>query len=281
MGLQFALIMETFALIKNYAQSLQNKFLDGAPIRELLESATHLEGLYILLQELLPPEIQGKSSFDRHLHWMKRRLSEGSPMECQSDIEDICNHDLPAIEKLFLDWCDTKGELLPTLGGIYTKYLPSGFYHYARFFSEFLKDHPDIDRNVFLMMRFKKSEVHSRITQVLRQQMVQYGLNLTRADDKEYADDLWDNVCLYMLGSKYGVAVFEEIDEREFNPSVALELGFMLAQNKRCLILKDRRMPKMPTDIVGKLYKEFDTYNIENSIIPCVQAWVRDIGLVR
>jgi nucleoside 2-deoxyribosyltransferase len=83
----------------------------------------------------------------------------------------------------------------------------------------------------------------------------------------------------YILGSKYGIAVFEEIDEREFNPSVALELGFMLAQNKRCLILKDRRMPRMPTDIVGKLYKEFDTYDITASITAAVESWIRDIGL--
>jgi predicted nucleotide-binding protein len=74
------------------------------------------------------------------------------------------------------------------------------------------------------------------------------------------------------------VAIFEEIDEREFNPNIALELGFMLALNKRCLILKDQRMPKMPTDIVGKLYKEFDTYNIETSVTRSVEAWAHDIG---
>jgi len=53
----------------------------------------------------------------------------------------------------------------------------------------------------------------------------------------------------------------------------------MLAHGKRCLILKDKGIRKMPTDIVGKLYEEFDTYEIESSIKRCVEAWVHDIGL--
>ena len=63
------------------------------------------------------------------------------------------------------------------------------------------------------------------------------------------------------------------------HPSIALEPGFMLAHGKRCLILKDKGIRKMPTDIVGKLYEEFDTYEIESSIKRCVEARVHDIGL--
>lgn len=157
--------------------------------------------------------------------------------------------------------------------------LPHGFEHFSRYFPAFLSDHPSIEHNVFLMMRFKDGFQYKEIEKTIRQCMAKYGLNVLRADDKDYTGDLWENVCLYMLGSKYGIAVFEEIDEREFNPSVALELGFMLAHDKRCLILKDQRMPKMPTDIVGKLYKQFDTYNISASISFCIDSWVRDIGL--
>ncbi|MCA1716937.1 MAG: hypothetical protein LC781_08850 [Actinobacteria bacterium] len=157
--------------------------------------------------------------------------------------------------------------------------LPEGFQHLSRFFPRFFEDHPNVDQNVFLMMRFKTGEQYEEITETLRREMGKYGLHVIRADDKDYTGDLWENVCLYMLGSTYGVAIFEEIDEREFNPNIALELGFMLTLNKRCLILKDQRMPKMPTDIVGKLYKEFDTYNIETSVTRSVEAWAHDIGL--
>lgn len=157
--------------------------------------------------------------------------------------------------------------------------LPSGYEHYTRFLKTFLADHPDVDKNVFLMMRFRPGQQYDEIVQVLRESLKTYGLNVIRADDKDYTGDLWENVCLYMLGSRLGIAVFEEIDQRDFNPNIALELGFMMAQNKRCLILKDQRMPRMPTDIVGKLYREFDTYKIAESINKSVDLWARDIAL--
>lgn len=157
--------------------------------------------------------------------------------------------------------------------------LPAGYEHYSRFLKGFLGDHPDVDKNVFLIMRFRTGEQYEEIVRVLRESFQEYGLNVIRADDKDYTGDLWENVCLYMLGSRLAIAVFEEIDQREFNPNIALELGFMMAQNKRCLILKDQRMPRMPTDIVGKLYREFDTYNIAASVRKCVDQWARDIGL--
>ncbi len=156
--------------------------------------------------------------------------------------------------------------------------VPEAFEHLARFLPEFLKDHPNIDRNIFLMMRFNESEQHSKIQNTIALEARKYDLCVLRADDRDYTGDLWDNVCLYAVGCRYGIAVFEEIDQRDFNPNVALELGLMMAMNKRSLLLKDSRMPKLPTDVVGKLYKPFDTYHIEDSIAECVQSWVRDIG---
>jgi hypothetical protein len=157
--------------------------------------------------------------------------------------------------------------------------IPKNFLHLQRFAPNFLHDHPHPDSNVFLMMRFGKSEQYDMIEKILRKKFQDYGLNVLRADDKDYTGDLWDNVCVYMIGCKYGIVVFEEINERDFNPSVALELGFMMAHGKRCLLLKDQRMPKMPTDIVGKLYKLFDAYKIEQSISDAVDSWAKDIGL--
>lgn len=157
--------------------------------------------------------------------------------------------------------------------------LKPGFENYGDFLRVFVGDNPNPDRNVFLMMRFKPGKQYEEIRQTLIKACASFGLKVIRADDRDYTGELWQNVVVYMLGCKYGIAVFEEIDAREFNPNVALELGFMTAHNKRCLILKDSRMPKMPTDIIGKLYKEFDTYNIEDSITKAVNSWAIDIGL--
>jgi hypothetical protein len=158
--------------------------------------------------------------------------------------------------------------------------LPDGFRYLAEDLRAFLRDHPDPAKNVFLMMRFRTGQHYDDIARAIRDEMTAHGLNVVRADDKDYTGDLWTNVCVYMLGCSHGIAVFEEIDEREFNPSVALELGFMEALNKRCLLLKDGRMPKMPTDIVGKLYEEFDIFNIDASVRRGVRAWLHDLGLL-
>lgn len=157
--------------------------------------------------------------------------------------------------------------------------LPRGYEHYGRLVPAFLRDHPHQDRNVFVMMRFQRGSQYDEIDAVLRRELSEFGLTALRADDKDYTGDLWENVCLYMLCCRFGVAVFEEIDSREFNPNIALELGFMMAHSKRCLILKDQRMPRMPTDIVAKLYKEFDSYRIAETIKTSVASWAADLGL--
>jgi hypothetical protein len=157
--------------------------------------------------------------------------------------------------------------------------LPAGFHHLADYYAHFLADHPDPSNNVFLIMRFRDTDQHRRIHAAIRDQLNIYGLHVLRADDKDYTQELWTNICLYMLGSNFGIAVFEEIEERESNPNIALELGFMLASNKRCLILKEQHMPKMPSDIIGRLYKPFDVYQIEDSIRQAVSKWIIDLGL--
>jgi len=157
--------------------------------------------------------------------------------------------------------------------------VPHQFEHLAPYLSEFLADNPDYEKNVLVMMRFRDTEHFLEITDVIRNVLGGRGMRALRADDKDYTGDLWTNVCVYLLGCKYGIAVFEEIDEREFNPNIALELGFMIANGKRVLILKDQRMTKLPTDIVGKLYKSFDTYHITSSVTKELKKWLYDLGL--
>ena len=147
---------------------------------------------------------------------------------------------------------------------------------------KFSGDHPDSNMNVFIAMRFRPGKQFLEIHQAVKSGLLRYGLHGLRSDDRVYpADgDLWTNICIYMMGCKYGVCVFEEIDEREFNPNVPLEYGFMRAMNRQVLLLKDIRMPKMPSDMTGKLYRNFDTYNITMSIHEQISQWVeRDLGL--
>ena len=102
--------------------------------------------------------------------------------------------------------------------------------------------------NVFVMMRYRSAVQFQQIEDAIRRASSEFGLTALFAKDRALVEDLWENIQIYMRFSRYGVAVFEEIDEREFNPNISLELGYMYAHNRRCLLLKDRRMPLMPTD---------------------------------
>ncbi|WP_167755843.1 hypothetical protein [Vitreimonas flagellata] len=146
----------------------------------------------------------------------------------------------------------------------------------------FSTDHPEYDRNVFVAMRFAQTKQNDEIWNSISATLRNFGMFAHRADAKSYPqdDDLWNNVCVYMLGCKYGICVFDQIDDRDFNPNVQIEYGFMRACNKRVLLLKDQRQPTMPVDITGKIRREFDTYDIASTVAKQVSDWVeRDLGL--
>lgn len=154
----------------------------------------------------------------------------------------------------------------------------TGVAHLEPHLREFLNEHPDPDRNVFVMMRFLTSaqldEVHSSIKNALDVR----GFHAARADDRDYTGELWSNIEVYMTCCRFGIAVFEDIESRDFNPNVSLELGYMLGRRKRCLILKEQRLPDLPADVVHRLYKPFDMFNVSASVTREVARWV-DIDL--
>jgi len=42
--------------------------------------------------------------------------------------------------------------------------------------------------------------------------------------------------------------------------------------------LKEKRLPRLPTDVVGKLYKGFDSYDIDATVSSDVGRWI-DVDL--
>ncbi|EMQ99563.1 hypothetical protein ADIAG_00663 [Paeniglutamicibacter gangotriensis Lz1y] len=144
----------------------------------------------------------------------------------------------------------------------------------------FLEDHPEPSRNVFIMMRFSDTPQMKQIHDAIVAGLAEHGMNAVRADDRDYTGELWSNIEVYLTGCQYGIAVFEDIELRDFNPNVSLELGYLMGRGKRTLLLKEKRLPKIPSDVVHRLYKEFDGYDIENSIRREVGQWIsRDLRL--
>lgn len=143
------------------------------------------------------------------------------------------------------------------------------------------QDFPVSARNIFLMMRFRGTPQNNGIAETITPAARAYDLNVLRADERSYNEGLWENVKAYMNGCDMGIAVFDQIDDDVFNPNVSIELGYMAAKDKKLLILKEKRLKKLPTDIVGLLYREFDSYDIGVSVGAALSAWLRDIGVAK
>lgn len=143
---------------------------------------------------------------------------------------------------------------------------------------KFRKDHPNPKRVAFLMMRFEDKPAYNRILKTLKSSFQNNGITLLRADDKEYHSDLFLNIQTYMHGCGMGVAVLDRIQTEDFNPNVSLEIGYMLSMFKPILFLKDNTLKVLNTDLIGRLYKQFDAYDPENSIPSSVDKWLLDNG---
>lgn len=152
--------------------------------------------------------------------------------------------------------------------------------HLEPYLRKFLEDHPEPSRNVFIMMRFSDSPQMREIHEAIVAGLAEHGLNAVRADDRDYTGEVWSNIEVYLTGCQYGIAVFEDIEKRDFNPNVSLELGYLMGRAKRSLLLKEKRLPNMPSDVVHRLYKEFDGFDIGNSIKREIGIWItRDLRI--
>lgn len=146
----------------------------------------------------------------------------------------------------------------------------------AESLSRFQVHHRNPNRTAFIMMQFRDTEQHTTISEAIKNSLGKHGISGVRADDKEYHDDLFPNVLTYMHGCGFGIAVFERIEEEAFNPNVSLEIGYMLALGKPVCFLKDRTLKSLNADLIGRLYREFDSYKPDTSIPPQLNKWLND-----
>lgn len=151
--------------------------------------------------------------------------------------------------------------------------------HIRESLQRFREDHPDPTTVAFILMQFRDTKAHGQIAKAIKEGLAAHGITGVRADDKEYHEDLFPNIVTYMHGCGMGVAVFERIEAENFNPNVSLEMGYMYAMGKPLCLLKDRTLTALHTDLMGKLYREFDPYDPGGTIPPRLSRWLNDRGL--
>jgi hypothetical protein len=146
----------------------------------------------------------------------------------------------------------------------------------------FLAEHP-FETNVFAMSRFpevgKGMDPVASSIDVAREVCKAHGLELHLASDRAMDDDLWTNVAAHMWASRYGIAFFEDRVGRGLNYNLTIEVGSMLMTGRRCALLKDSTVEKLPTDFVGRIYKEIKLDD-PSSTASAIHTWIRDdLGL--
>jgi hypothetical protein len=144
----------------------------------------------------------------------------------------------------------------------------------------FRQAHPEPGKIGFIVMKFSKSKAHDNIVQAIRNTLSPFGIQALRADDRRYHDDLYQNIQTYMYGCGFGIAVFERLESDVFNPNVSLEVGYMLALKKPVFLLKEKTLPSLQADIVGKLYESFDTQDPIGTIPSALSKWMKDKGVI-
>jgi hypothetical protein len=142
------------------------------------------------------------------------------------------------------------------------------------------KKYPDPTKLGFLIMRFTNGKPFQHIVDVIKRTAEKQGLVIIRADGKEFHAHLWENVQTLLHGCGFGIAVYERIEREEPNANVGLEVGYLMAMNKPVLLLKDKNVVALQSDLAGKLYKPFDPYDPEKTIPNQLNAWLEDNGII-
>jgi hypothetical protein len=144
----------------------------------------------------------------------------------------------------------------------------------------FLEEHP-FDSNVFGMTRFPDEQDESDPDPLagaldgIRDACALHGLEFHLASDRMIVDDLWANVAAHMWACRYGIAFFEGRDGRGINYNLTIEVGGMLMAGRRLALLKDASIERLPTDLVGKIYKSVDLDDLD-ATTAAIHVWLRD-----
>lgn len=152
---------------------------------------------------------------------------------------------------------------------------------------QMLRSHP-FETNVFCMTRFPENaqDTHyldpvSDVIPIARTVLAQHGLRLHVASERQLDDDLFGNIAAHMWACRFGIALFEDRMQRGLNQNMLVEIGAMLATGRRCALLRDRTVKRMPTDFVGQIYKPVD-FDDRADVAAHLHAWIaEDLGLGR
>lgn len=145
--------------------------------------------------------------------------------------------------------------LIPEIPDLPNELIPNALHGWLPQIRDFLKRN-SFDRNVFIMVAYRK-DLRPMITR-LKKVLVRLKLNPVVAKDHALTDDLYNPIAC-LLCCNYGIAIFDEPEIQQIhNPNVVYELGMMQLLKRPCVILKHKSLKKMPSDLLNKLYEDYE-----------------------
>lgn len=198
-----------------------------------------------------------------------------TPLGRQTSISLLSDMDLAALSAESLSSFAVLGHVTHTV--VPPALAPPGLILSLR---EYLDAHP-FERNVFAMTRFpdagdrrEETDPVSPTIDLAREACRLHGLELHMASDRAISDDLWTNVAAHMWASQYGIAFFEDRRGKGLNYNLTIEVGSMLMTGRRCALLKDTSIQRLPTDLVGQIYKSVDITK-PDTVSKAIHEWLR------
>ena len=112
------------------------------------------------------------------------------------------------------------------------------------------------ERNIFLITRYpaREEDVLTEVIKRAKRVCEAHGFHLLRADALHADPILPSNVFAHMWASQYGLALMEAFGDpperpAAINENLIFEVGSMLMIGRRCAIIKDSGVTRVPTDM--------------------------------
>jgi hypothetical protein len=260
-----ALVLARFAQARFSEGQFTAKQLDALFCESTLPGPSRIGNLIIKLRS---EKLITKGS--KSATWRLTPLGRQTSIECFSDL------DLAAFTAESAVSSSSLGEVAHTV--VSPALAPPSLIPALR---KFLEEHP-FETNVFGMTRFPNSDESGKhpdpvnpALEIAREVCSLHGLQFHLASDRAMVDDLWANVAAHMWASQYGIAFFEDRRKEGLNYNLTIEVGSMLITGRRCALLKDCSIAKMPTDLVGHIYKSV-SFDKPKTIGDALHTWMRD-----
>ena len=119
---------------------------------------------------------------------------------------------------------------------------------------------------IFLAMRYDDSVVLEGVTDAARRAGRDTDLTWFAPTTVITPASLLVDVVLCLRHSQLAIVVLEDVERRDCDANVMVELGFALGLGRRCLLLVEDRFAPLPSVLAHRFIRRFDAFDVDRSV---------------